>query len=72
VHSVKSVQRHNKTPHYYLPNLTLHGERLLTTVTPSETFKNPCTGLQPDLPLIVPSAILPTATALLFAHWLHN
>jgi len=69
---VKSVQLHRETPHYYLPNLTVHGEKLITTVTPSVTFKNVCTGLQPNLPLIAPSTILPTATALLFAHWLHN
>jgi len=69
---VKSVQPHKETPHCNLPNLTLRGEKLLTIVTPSVTFKNVCTGLQPNLPLIAPSTILPTATALLFAHWLHN
>jgi hypothetical protein len=52
---VKSV------PHYYLPNLKLHGEKLLTIVTPSVTFKNVYTGLQPNLSLIAPSTILPTA-----------
>jgi hypothetical protein len=65
-------QYSSTTKHYITTFPTLHGEKLQTIVTPSITFKKVCTGLQPNLPLIAPSAILPTATALLFAHWLHN
>jgi hypothetical protein len=64
---VKSVQPHRETLHHYLPNLTMHGEKLQTIITSSVTLKNVCTGFQPNRPLIAP-AILPTANALPFAH----